>query len=397
MHYCNMTGLTPSTEYVYRFGDATVGLSDPFTFVSQPAVGSTGPVTAVMYGDMGLDYSDGTRAMLARWAQTAKRGDPEWFDFVVHNGDISYADNRIGVRNGTLYQDWMDVFYANVSRYAALKPYMLSPGNHEAPCAYGEYNVRAAAMPHWGSGSADVQYYSYTVGPLHVIALSGESGRLNSNTTAEAVWLAKDLEKAAAARARGEISWIVTHVHYPNIPTGYCSSMMRYCCADGNVGLRGELEGSERFRAGNTTCVEGHATPMNLWAEDLFVAHGVDVHFTAHQHVYERTTPVYRYKAYGNGTEPFPAGNDGSVFVSPKYPINVNNGCPGNVELQDVWMPRPSWSVGLRTNADGSGGTVANAYQDFGVVRMTAEAKSLRVEYIDSRNGSAIDAFTIRR
>ena len=37
-----------------------------------------------------------------------------------------------------------------------------------------EYNVRAAAMPHWGSGSADVQYYSYTVGRVHIIALSDE-------------------------------------------------------------------------------------------------------------------------------------------------------------------------------------------------------------------------------
>ena len=75
---------------------------------------------------------------------------------------------------------------------------------------------------------------------------------------------------------------------------------------------------------------------------------------------------VYRYEAFGNGSEPFPAGNDGSLFVNPKYPININNGCPGNVELQDVWMPKPAWSVGGRFNADGSGGTQPNQYQDFG-------------------------------
>ena len=143
-------------------------------------------------------------------------------------------------------------------------------------------------------------------------------------------------------------------------------------------------------------------TAVNLAVEDMMVQYGVDVHITAHQHVYERTTPVYRYTAYGNGSEPFPAGNDGSLFVSPRYPINVNNGCPGNVELQDVWMPRPPWSTGLRTNADGSGGTAPNNYADFGYLRMTMETgrpdgalSSLTMQYVDSRNGTVIDEFTI--
>ena len=39
-----------------------------------------------------------------------------------------------------------------------------------------------------------------------------------------------------------------------------------------------------------------------------------------------RTTPVYRYEAYGNGTDAFPQGNKGDLFVKPAYPINVNNG-----------------------------------------------------------------------
>ena len=51
-----------------------------------------------------------------------------------------------------------------------------------------------------------------------------------------------------------------------------------------------------------------------------------------------------------------------------RYPINVNNGCPGNVELQDVWMPRPAWSVGGRYNADGSAGTTPDDYTHFGTV-----------------------------
>lgn len=244
---------------------------------------------------------------------------------------------------------------------------------------------------------------------MHVIALSGESGRFHGLNAPEVAWLEADLAAAAAARERGEIGWIISHVHYPNVPTGYCSSMMAYCCADGRVGLRSELEGRERYgdlelgdgegaRDGAAACVDSFMTNTSRAIEDMFVTYHVDVHLTAHQHVYERTTPVYRYEAYGNGSAPFPQGNPGNYFVNPKFPININNGCPGNVELMDVWMPRPSWSVGLRTNADGSGGTASNNYADFGVVKMDFDGSdSVTISYIDARNGSAIDTFTIAK
>jgi 3',5'-cyclic AMP phosphodiesterase CpdA len=315
----------------------------------------------------------------------------------------SYADNHIGTRGkpgvpDSIYNDWMDVFYANVSAYGMIKPYMLSPGNHEAPCDYTEYNARAAAMPFRQSKSTDVQYYSYTVGPVHVVALSGEAGRLGKLDALEIQWLEADLAEAAAARERGEIGWIITHVHYPNVPTGYCSSMMSYCCADGRTGLRTELEGSERYAEATSSCVDTFMTDVNKYVEDMFVKYHVDVHLTAHQHVYERTTPVYRYQAFGNGSEAFPAGNDGSKFVNPKYPININNGCPGNVELQDVWMPRPKWSVGGRYNGDGSGGSTPSSYTEFGFVKMAFEGtERATFDYVDSKTGKVLDSFVVER
>ena len=50
---------------------------------------------------------------------------------------------------------------------------------------------------------------------MHVIALSGESGRFLSLNSPEVAWLEADLAAAAAARERGEIGWIISHVHYP--------------------------------------------------------------------------------------------------------------------------------------------------------------------------------------
>ena len=66
-------------------------------------------------------------------------------------------------------------------------------------------------------------------------------------------------------------------------------------------------------------------------------------------------------------------------------------------------VDRPKWSVGLRTNADGSGGTTPNAYRDFGFLRLTMDtgrsdgSASLHAQYVDSRNGTVIDEFTIRK
>ena len=82
----------------------------------------------------------------------------------------------------------------------------------------------------------------------------------------------------------------------------------------------------------------------------------------------------------------------------------MNNGCPGDMELQDVWMPRPDWSVGLRTNGDGSGGSINNSYTDFGVVKLTMTTgvdnghggmASLNLQYIDGKNGSTVDEMTL--
>jgi hypothetical protein len=148
--------------------------------------------------------------------------------------------------------------------------------------------------------------------------------------------------------------------------------MMDSCCADGKVGTRTAIEEAGQWQSidPNATtvkgekggegvggdegrriergvgeagegesgtvddrCVSGFMSDVNKVVEDMFVSAGVDVHVTAHQHVYERTTPVYRYQAYGNGSDPFPSNNTGSIFDSPIYPIYINNGCAGNVEL----------------------------------------------------------------
>ena len=96
----------------------------------------------------------------------------------------------------------------------------------------------------------------------------------------EIIWLEQSLAKAAAARERGEITFILTQVHYPNIPVGYCSTVCDICCANGNVGLRENMDdiahGTFQSLEPNQTCVDDFMTDFNKEVEDMFVKYGVD-------------------------------------------------------------------------------------------------------------------------
>eukprot|EP01050_Picozoa_sp_SAG11_P007654 SAG11_NODE_646_length_7961_cov_2.885907_3_plen_105_part_00 len=83
------------------------------------------------------------------------------YDLLVHNGDISYADNRLHINGGTQYIDDMNGFFANITTISAHKSYMMTVGNHEAYCAYTEYVHRALNQPWNQSGSSNMMYYSF--------------------------------------------------------------------------------------------------------------------------------------------------------------------------------------------------------------------------------------------
>ena len=163
-------------------------------------------------------------------------------------------------------------------------------------------------------------------GNVHWIALANEhsSTMMGNPNTTEFRWLESDLQKAAAARARGDISWIFTVLHYPTMasnvksPGGYCTSLPHtYSCA--------------------VNCTQD-ATSLHF--EDLLHKYGVDIMFTGRSHQYERTTPVYRYENQSSSSD---------SFLDPAHTIFVNTGSASNMEVESGWLePRPSWSVGLR-------------------------------------------------
>ena len=117
-------------------------------------------------------------------------------------------------------------------------------------------------------------------------------------------WLIQDLAKAN--ENRDIRPWIVVYGHRPM----YCSNVddIPDCSTDAEV-LRRGLGGS-RYSM-----------------EDLLMKFSVDLYFTAHEHSYERTFPVYKGQIDRQSNH---------SYVNPKYPVHIVTGAGGCVEDLDL-------------------------------------------------------------
>ena len=114
-------------------------------------------------------------------------------DFFWHLGDVGYADDALLHEPLTWAYEaaWDEYMDQACGAFASRAPYMVLPGNHEAEChspaCVAEYASRALKlsnfsaynarfrMPSSESGGSASMWYSFDVGPLHVVALSTES------------------------------------------------------------------------------------------------------------------------------------------------------------------------------------------------------------------------------
>eukprot|EP00668_Euglena_longa_P004889 GGOE01005730.1.p1 GENE.GGOE01005730.1~~GGOE01005730.1.p1 ORF type:complete len:527 (-),score=103.30 GGOE01005730.1:288-1868(-) len=267
VHRVTLKGLKPGTKYFYQVeGDQrTFSFRMPSDHL---------PMKIGLTGDVGQTaVSNATLRALAAF-------DP---DMIFFAGDLSYADGW-----GWRWDSFGRLMEVAATRY----PFLACPGNHEllGGEAYIHYNSRWS-MPHRWSGSPDNTFFSYEVGPIHLISLNSYAattlGSIQSN------WLLQDLGTVR----RSVTPWIVVMFHAP-----YYNS---------NRGHQGE------------------ASAMRSDVEELFYNAGVDVVVSGHIHAYERTFPVFQ--------------ND----VNLCGPVYLNVGDGGNREgTVRPWVdPQPAWSA----------------------------------------------------
>jgi hypothetical protein len=274
VHSAVMAALAPATTYEYRVGDAALGVSAVFNFTTLPPnVGSAArPLKVVEIADMG--YGPNSDATIASITERVEAGE---VDFVLHPGDISYADGSEG--------HW-DLFGRKIQPISARVPYMTAPGNHECWWNFTAYRTRMW-MPAAGFGApADAMYYSFSAGAVAFVIMDSETWYdLPSIDDAQERWVAARLTAANAAR-----QFIVTAQHRPLYCTAHASD-----CHSRAAYLRSRLE-------------------------QLFVKHGVAFNIAGHMHYYERT---------------FPAVDDKLVttnYTNPPAPAYVLSGAGGSRE-----------------------------------------------------------------
>jgi len=292
-------------------------------------------------------------------------------------GDLAYADTwlketQAGYINGNAtyaqackaYESILDDFFDQLTPITTVRPYMVSPGNHEANCLNkasdlcmpGQENF-TGYVNHWRMPS-DVatqaknnpgvgnMWYSYDYGMVHFVSYDTETdipnapdadypaGPFAPNNT-QLAWLRADL----AAVNRTLTPWVVALGHRPYYTSG-------------------------------DTC-----TACQAAFEPIFNQYSVDLVMNGHFHVYERNDPI----ALGGAIDPAGLNN-------PSAPWYIVNGLGGHYAGLD--------SFGNISNFQVVGLDISNA--TYAWSRLVVEnCTHLTHELVNSSSNAVIDTATL--
>jgi hypothetical protein len=243
----HLSGLRPGTtyQYVIRSGPAKTPV---YQFRTEPA--GPHPVRFDVFADQGdCIHNKSACEVMAGIAQDQP-------DFVLGAGDLTYSDDD---DNGPAAADtWADEIMRYYSTWAPLFP---TPGNHEylpgdSISNYKGRFVLPGEQPEQpGLGRKSGDYYSFTYGPVHVVALPERYISMNAASSFQ-TWLDADLRQAAADPT---IKWRIAFDHRPFYSTG------------------------KRHGADHTYV---------KWVRPVLEKYHVNVVFSGHEHEYERTLPL---------------------------------------------------------------------------------------------------------
>jgi hypothetical protein len=308
------------------------------------------------------------------------------YDFVLHPGDFAYADDWYLTPKNVLdgknaYAAILENFFDQLAPIAGRKPYMASPGNHEAACTEIPYttglcpegqknftdfmtrfnglmptafasqsrNATAQASAKKAQGLANPPFwYSFEYGMAHIVMIDTETdfpsapdgkggsaglgaGPFGSTPTQQLQFLDADL----ASVDRTITPWVIVAGHRPWLSTGDSKNI----CG-----------------------------PCQTAFEPLFYKYGVDLGVFGHVHNSQRFNPVYNNVAD-------PAG-----LNNPKAPAYIVAGGAGNIEgLSAV-------GANYSTNVFAYGDEFSYASLKF------KDANNLQIDFLRSDTGEVLDS-----
>ena len=251
-HEFCVSGLNPDTLYHYRVTSNTDAESvSSIGNTFQTAVIAAMPFRFAVYGD-----SRSQPTIHSAVAQAITTSAPR---LVLHVGDFT--------TDGTIDTYWRTEFFNPAASLMANIPLLPSLGNHEQnSLLYYTY-----FDPPDGGGDYNKQWYSFDYGNCHFIVLDTDISY--SPGSAQYSWLLSDLQTTAA-------EWIFVVHHHPAYSSG----------------------------------IHGGEPNVQVYLVPLYITYGVDMVFTGHDHLYERS--------YKDGVYYIVTGGGGAPLHNPNQTYN---------------------------------------------------------------------------
>ncbi len=264
-------GLDPDTLYYYAVFDGTERLTaegEDFRFRTHPKPGTERGAYFWIVGDSGTGGRQQINVHEAMIAFNAKH--ERVLDFYLHVGDMAYG-------SGT-DKEFTDRFFEPYEKTLRNTVCWAILGNHEGKTSSGETGIGpfydAYLCPtkaeSGGLASGREAYYSFHFGKVHLIGLNSHDLDRRKNG-AMADWLKADLEATHA-------EWLIAYWHHPPYTKGTHDSD-----------------------------TEHQLVEMREQIMPILESGGVDLVFTGHSHIYERSMLI-------DGAYSTPTTADGVVF-----------------------------------------------------------------------------------
>lgn len=248
-----ISGLKPSTTYYYAVydGDNRLTAADnTYRFKTNPVPGTDAPVYFWVVGDSGTGGKDQAAVHTAMVEHNTKAGKP--LDLYLHVGDMAYGSGT----NKEFDDRFFDMYEPTLRNTVC----WASMGNHEGRTSKGasgegpyyDAYICPTNAEAGGLASGKEAFYSFDYGRVHFICL--DSHDLDRRPSGEmAQWLKADLEKTQA-------DFLVAYFHHPPYTKG--------------------THDSDK---------EGQLIEMREHIMPILESGGVDLVFTGHSHIYERS------------------------------------------------------------------------------------------------------------
>jgi len=243
VHRCELTGLTPGTEYKFRVGDSATDLR----FRTMPDK-ATNTIQWVSGGDAGIDaHAIGTNILAARQEPY----------FALIAGDLAYDDGNKPLVFLKFLQNYRQHM---VDPKGRLIPMLSCPGNHEVTGGYNGTRDKSPAYLSVFDGLFRERSYDVLDFGDYLSLVLLDTGHLAPIAGEQTSWLAKALAE------RQDRPHLIVANHVPAYPS--------YRAPDNKVG-----DGGTGFEQ------------RKFWAP-LFEKFNVDVVLEHHDHTFKRTHPL---------------------------------------------------------------------------------------------------------